>query len=319
MHADMLWLPKRQEAVAMAQSSGFDERWEDIRRIWSEKENQWLYILIGVAVGLFLSPFLTIRGDIASTLLPEAVGILFTVVVIERFNERRARRQLKEQLIRQMRSTDNGIALQALEELKARKWGFGRDVSLQGAMLSRANLEGAELHLGNEELYSDTGKHEAIINLERADLSLANLEFADLRRANLQQADLGSAYLEDAQILHTNLCGAQMQRAHLQRATVIFSNLRSADLSRADMENCTLHNTDLRGAKLDQVDLRGVSWDPVLPDREELPPILDETTILPDGTFYIPDEGINQLKRFTDPKHPNFWKPEWIDVWKRQL
>jgi hypothetical protein len=33
----------------------------------------------------------------------------------------------------------------------------------------------------------------------------------------------------------------------------------------------------------------------------------DETTILPDGTHWIPE---TDMRRFTDPNHPNFWRSD---------
>jgi hypothetical protein len=55
---------------------------------------------------------------------------------------------------------------------------------------------------------------------------------------------------------------------------------------------------NLQGANLSYANLQGA----VLEDAE-----LNETTILPDGTQWTPD---TDLKRFTDPKHPNFWRSD---------
>jgi hypothetical protein len=68
----------------MTQVSGFDERWDEIKHIWKSRENQWLYAIIGFVAGILLSPFLLTSSSVWADLFPEAIGILFTLVVIER-------------------------------------------------------------------------------------------------------------------------------------------------------------------------------------------------------------------------------------------
>jgi hypothetical protein len=62
--------------------------------------------------------FLDFYANVATTL----VGITIVVLTIDLLNERRAEQQLKAQLIREMGSTDNGIALRAVRELRAHRW-----------------------------------------------------------------------------------------------------------------------------------------------------------------------------------------------------
>src|SRR5581483_1575277 len=52
----------------------------------------------------------------------DCLSIAFTILVIDRLNERRADEELKEQLIRQLHNTDKGLLEQALAELRARGW-----------------------------------------------------------------------------------------------------------------------------------------------------------------------------------------------------
>ena len=82
----------------MPDANGFEAQWQEIRRIWAEKENHWLYSIIGFLVGLLASSFLVSTSDTLATLFLEAVGIAFTILIIDRLNESRARRQLKAQL-----------------------------------------------------------------------------------------------------------------------------------------------------------------------------------------------------------------------------
>ena len=126
--------------------------------------------------------------DFYANISASLVTITITVLTIDWLNERRADQQLKAQLIREMGSTDNGIALRAVRELRAHGW--LEDGSLRGAYLFRANLQNAELRLADLR-----GS-----NLHAANLQEANLYGADLRDADLLDIDLRGAYLS-----HVNL------------------------------------------------------------------------------------------------------------------
>ncbi len=115
-------------------------------------------------------------------------------------------------------------------------------------------------------------------NLQSAYLPLANLAGASLARANLQGANLASADLQGASLWNANLEGA---------------NLEMANLGGVNMEHTGLHKASLANANLAGAILVGA--------------ILDEATILPDRTYWMSE---TDLKRFTDPKHPNFWRSE---------
>ena len=66
---------------------------------------------------------------------------------------------------------------------------------------------------------------------ERANLSGANLSWANLRRADLSEADLSGANLRRADLYEANLSGANLRGANLSCA-----NLSEADLSGADLD-----------------------------------------------------------------------------------
>ena len=70
---------------------------------------------------------------------------------------------------------------------------------------------------------------------ERANLSGANLNSADLRNASLQGADLS---------------GANLVQAYLDGADLQHANLREANFDMASLEHVTLAGADLRGAQL---------------------------------------------------------------------
>jgi uncharacterized protein YjbI with pentapeptide repeats len=56
-------------------------------------------------------------------------------------------------------------------------------------------------------------------------------------------------------------------------------------------------------ANLGEVNLGGANLQGAILKRANL----DEFTILPDGTKWTPD---TDMARFTDPDHPDFWRPE---------
>jgi len=128
--------------------------------------------------------YLDFYANIATTL----VGITIAVLTIDLLNERRAEQQLKKQLIREMRSNDNGIALRAVRELRAHGW--LEDGSLRGAWLSEANLQKADLrgaNLQEANLYRANlgGAYLVNVNLSKAHLHATNLQLSDLLSANL--------------------------------------------------------------------------------------------------------------------------------------
>ena len=132
-------------------------------------------------------------GDFYANVSVDCLSIAFAILVIDRLNERRAEQELKAQLIREMGSPDNGIALRAVEDLRARGW--LRDGTLHSAWMPRANLAGAIL--------SD------------ADLQGANLGIANLVDAVISRGKLQGTYLRDAKCHRTRL-----HRANLENATI---------------------------------------------------------------------------------------------------
>jgi uncharacterized protein YjbI with pentapeptide repeats len=112
-------------------------------------------------------------------------------------------------------------------------------------------------------------------SIEGAYLSGANLQGAKMRDSNLQEALLVAANLQRVDLFRANLQGTHFWRA----------NLREANLTAANLLDAVLHEANLTGA------------------------IFDNETVLPDGTNWNPD---TDMKRFTDPKHPNAWRRDYM-------
>ena len=188
--------------------------------------------------------------NIGSSLVIAAVLIL----VVDRLAQQRDELRLKQQLVREMSSTDHGLAARAVAELDVRGWlydGTLSGVSLAGSDLTGASLEGSCL----------TGANMAGANLERANLSRAqlagsNLSGARLSRVNLEMADLTHSNLQDAMLRR-----ADMAKARLVHATLAGASLRDADLTNADLTDADLRGADLMECRLADAILRRVIYD----------------------------------------------------------
>jgi uncharacterized protein YjbI with pentapeptide repeats len=119
----------------------------------------------------------------------------------------------KADLIRKLRSPDNKIVLQAVEELRVNGW--LEDGSLENVPLCHVQMQGA-------------------------DLMSADLCSVDFHQAQLQNADLSNASLR----------GARFTRAKLQAANFSRADLKNADLFKADLtEARNLSSEQLATAK----------------------------------------------------------------------
>lgn len=136
-----------------------------------------MLIGVGVAVGYVL---FADREGFSANLFTETISVAVTVLILnrlaERRDEKRETKRLKENLIAQMGSQVNEVAVHAVEEL--RRHGWLTDGSLNGANLAAAHLEGANL-------------------------MFARLTGATLNYAHLEGAFLAGAHLEGAGLHHT--------------------------------------------------------------------------------------------------------------------
>ncbi|MEM6285495.1 MAG: hypothetical protein AAF787_25115 [Chloroflexota bacterium] len=105
-------------------TSTFAKRTAELSKIW--QDNRWLYLLAGVLIGILVTPaverlnadFFALLGD----LVPEAVGILITVTVIEGFNRtreyKRKRAELTDRTIREIRANHQHTISSAVHAAK---------------------------------------------------------------------------------------------------------------------------------------------------------------------------------------------------------
>jgi uncharacterized protein YjbI with pentapeptide repeats len=203
----------------MKQLAGF---WKNIAKGWTVQRIAAVLIVAGLAVFVFgaitqycacvgwpnLGDVLNhMIGDFYANVSVDALSIAFAILVLDRLNEQRAEEQekakeqqvkaeaeaqLKAQLIREMGSRDNGVALRAINELRARQWlvdGTLRGIDLSFTDLQRADLQSADLR--------DT-------NLYRANLQSTYLRDANLRGANLDKVNLRGSNLRRSDLTNTN-------------------------------------------------------------------------------------------------------------------
>jgi uncharacterized protein YjbI with pentapeptide repeats len=244
-------------------------------------------ILIGILGYLDKLDFLPrkLTENFYANAVSELVGIAITVLVIDALNGRRERRQLKEQLIRDMSGIVHDFSLRAVSEMRATGWlydGSLRGLHLRGADLRKAQLGGANLenaYLNNANLeeadFNSTGTFESDLPLfalwkYRARSCTTNLRGCDLTRTNLRRAKLRGVDLREAILINADLQEADLSRgrAREQEGTMLTvtikehplaSNLEGAILHRAKLMKANLQGANLQRAELREADLQGAN------------------------------------------------------------
>lgn len=136
-------------------------------------------------------------------------------------------------------------------------------VNLENADLYMANLIGTNLQGANLE-----NKDLRAVDFTWADLSNANMSGANLSYAIMDGADLSGANMRYSRFIYASLANADMSMSDLQGAIFTAANLRGAnltcsymscaDLRSANLEGANLTNADLKYANINHVDLTGV-------------------------------------------------------------
>lgn len=313
-------------------------RQQEISAIW--KQNGMTYrvlggiVLVGIGILLGAGAFKSEVASYLTNLYTESMSIVVTVFILDLINRHRNQeqhiREIRETLSRQLGSGVNVQAKRATEEL--RFYGWLQDGMLHGLDLSRASLENLNLMHSNLQQASFDGAdmrgtrlHYA--QLQNAKMRRTKLQGAMLYEVNLEGADLSDAQLDDAIVTGTNFEGAKLRTTNLTKAEMSNTNLKNATLANAKMQGAKLNLADLQDANLFSADLRNARLNganlcgaklkfaqlegaQIAPSRFGLAR-LDETTILPDGTPYNPELGLQQLERFTNRDHSDFWTLKW--------
>jgi len=139
------------------------------------------------------------------------------------------------------------------------------------ADLSEADLRWANLTKAN---LSMTDMHNA--DLSEANLILADLTGANLHKVNLSRANLSGANLSMVSLGETNLNGANLSGADLNRNDLSGRDLRGLNLNMANLSCADLRGADLRHVNLSGADLRGATLSANI-SRNEYIAIMDLT------------------------------------------
>jgi serine/threonine protein kinase, bacterial len=113
----------------------------------------------------------------------------------------------------------------------------------------------------------------SLLNLQGADLSETNFHSAQLRKTNLQGANLHDSDFGRASLTEANLRDANLSKAYFSNADLEGADLRGADLSHAYLSNANLRGANLCGANLtgakitdEQLGLAKTNWMTVRPN-----------------------------------------------------
>lgn len=202
-------------------------RWTEIAAIW--KDNRWLYAVMGVLLGILIAPGIEQAiGDLNNligNLVPEAVGIVFTVLIVDRLADNRTKQEHKLSLFRQAKSWSNDAALEAVNQiLHDDLWKELREHYLIKSWRGKERIDLSQIQwMGGIQLLEidlrDADLFQA--DLEAARMQFSNLENARLENANLINVDLSESNLEDAQLAFANLKNVSLFQANLRGATGI--------------------------------------------------------------------------------------------------
>ena len=178
-------------------------------------------------------------------------------------------------------------------------------VQLQGINLMRADLSNARLDWVNFEGAKFFGS-----DLSNVTMGNAVLRQADLTRVNLSCAStrFGEADISGATLWLADLTGASLVGADLSNADLWNAKLHNADLRRTNCENANFCDADLRGVNLVLADLAGACllgtrpWEAMLYSTVESSRALDQHhdgRVLEHTVQSIEDvvAGIRRLKR----------------------
>lgn len=266
-----------------------NNRWQEIGTIW--KQYSGLYAFAGFLLGFVTYPALQAvgfsLGQFIISIAPEIVGIFITVVIIDTFYRRREEERLKHDLIREMGSFANPVAIRAVEALRDKGW-------LTDGTLIHKKFHQAELK------YADLSN--AVLN--RCRFAGANWQNVKAYHLQLTGGQLGGIDLRKSQLNVSNLAHTNINDADAREADFRGCNLEGVHFDQTDLENCNFTGTNLKGTDFYNANLKGVDFERA---------VFDENTLMPDGYSWTPELDI---RRYTDPEQPDFWQPT-DDSWLR--
>lgn len=213
--------------------------------------------------------FKQFTNDFYANASSELISIAITVLIIDRLNQIRATDQEKKELILQMGSPINAVAIEAVRKLKVMGW--VKDGSLKGANLKGADLSDADLSDADLRDSDLTGAKLVKTNFTNANLQGSTLENSDLTSSIFKGTKINSKTtltkyaklvwhivneaadgedLSNIDLSYANLKGAKLNGVSLESAVLEGAILEGASLNRANLENSILNGADLTNVNL---------------------------------------------------------------------
>lgn len=121
--------------------------------------------------------------------------------------------------------------------------------------MRRANLSGLVLEPG---LYSNCNLD--VTNLDNAILAWCTFQDIHMTSTSLMDADLEKTDLTSANLDYILLCRSDLFRANLSKARMIKANLQDANLEEAHLVETVLSRANFRGANLGRVNAKGADF-----------------------------------------------------------
>ena len=136
------------------------------------------------------------------------------------------------------------------------------------------------------------------ISLAFANLSGADLIYADLYRANLKYANLEGANLINALLRGADLEGANLKNADLFNAHLAFADLRGANLINANLRGADFKYTNINGANFEGANLYNADLYKAIGIPDDLMPLACPT----EGSFIAWKKVDNKLVKLEIPE-----------------
>lgn len=193
------------------------DRWQEIRYIhegyrnWYDVVGGFGFFLIFGLIGLVM--FASDQFGYGMNTYTEILGVLLTLLVIDRQAKLRAEDQFREDLILQMGSPNNAFAREAVRKLAAKRWLY--DGSLQRKEFTFSDLHKAYLYEADLSKTRFTHVNFIEANLTYANLADSELSHTDMRGCYLINADLSNTSLRFVDLTHARLNGANLNEADL--------------------------------------------------------------------------------------------------------
>jgi uncharacterized protein YjbI with pentapeptide repeats len=284
-------------------SYGLDDRLREIKELREDYPVSFPIALAILIVGIMIGLGFSIVNNFGQSLYTEAISVAFTVGilnVIDQYRTKKRQSALHNILNWNLGKNPNApithrifFEMIVYEALSGRVTSYfdvsdfkGEGLKIRKAFFQHCNMRSTKWN--------------------KVDFGRSRFEWVDLGKVRftsclMDNTRMFSSCLDEAWFRNVS---AQTSRLEIQmrHARVIRVDLRNSNLSGSSFEDSIFADVNLEGVNLSNTNLRGVYFD----DEVRF----NASTILPDGKPYDVSKGVDQLKRFIDPRTPDFFKVE---------